>query len=75
MPAGFGEVALRYEPLEVDQAAAHYHQALALAEELVLHPLQDVLPPGARHSLCQTGQRQQAQAALSATIGLYVPWR
>ena len=48
-----GQVALRHEPLDVDQAAAHYHQALALAEELGLRPLQDVLPPGARHSLCQ----------------------
>src|SRR5262249_28597845 len=35
-----GEIAVRYEPPDVAQAAAHYHQALTLAEELGMRPLQ-----------------------------------
>jgi tetratricopeptide (TPR) repeat protein len=66
-----GEVALRHEPLDVDQAAAHYHQALALAEELGLRPLQAHCHLGLGTLYAKTGQRQQAQAALSAAIGLY----
>ena len=35
-----GEIAARREPPEVEQAEAHYRQALALAEELGMRPLQ-----------------------------------
>ena len=35
-----GDVAIRHEPPDIDQATAHYHQAFALAEELGLRPLQ-----------------------------------
>ena len=35
-----GEIAARREPPEIDQAEAHYRHALALAEELGMHPLQ-----------------------------------
>src|SRR4029434_6831893 len=35
-----GEVARHREPPDVDQATVHYRQALALAEELGLRPLQ-----------------------------------
>jgi tetratricopeptide (TPR) repeat protein len=66
-----GEVARHREPPEVDQAATHYHQALALAEELGLRPLQAHCHLGLGTLYAQTGQRQQAQAALSAAIDLY----
>ena len=35
-----GEIAAQRDPPEVDAAAAHYHQALTLAEELGMRPLQ-----------------------------------
>ena len=35
-----GEVARRREPPDIDQAATHYHQALTLAEEVGMRPLQ-----------------------------------
>ena len=35
-----GDIAAQRDPPEVDQAAAHYRQALALAEELGMRPLQ-----------------------------------
>ena len=35
-----GDVAMRRDPPDVEQAAAHYRQALALAEELGMRPLQ-----------------------------------
>jgi tetratricopeptide (TPR) repeat protein len=66
-----GDVAMRHEPLDVDQAAAHYHQALALAEELGMRPLQAHCHLGLGTLYARTGQRQQAQAALSAAIDLY----
>ena len=66
-----GEVAMHREPLEVDQAAAYYHQALALAEELGMRPLQAHCHLGLGTLYARTGQRQQAQATLAAAIGLY----
>ena len=59
------------EALDVDQAAAHYRQALALAEELAMRPLQAHCHLGLGTLYARTGQRQQAQAALSAAIDLY----
>src|SRR5262249_310051 len=35
-----GEITVRREPLEVEEAAAHYQQALTLAERLGMRPLQ-----------------------------------
>ena len=66
-----GDVAMRREPPDVDQAAAHYRQALALAEELGMRPLQAHCHLGLGTLYARTGQRQQAQAALSAAIDLY----
>src|SRR5205823_6914319 len=34
-----GEIMARREPVELEEAAAHYQQALALAEELGMRPL------------------------------------
>ena len=66
-----GEVARRRDPPDIDQAIAHYRQALALAEELGLRPLQAHCHLGLGTLYARTGQRQQAQAALSAAIDLY----
>ena len=48
-----GEVARRREPPDVDQAAAHYRQALALAEELGMRPLQAHCHLRPRHAVRQ----------------------
>ena len=66
-----GEIAARREPPEIEQAEAHYRQALALAEELGMRPLHGPLPPRPGHAVCQTGQREQARTALTAAIELY----
>ena len=66
-----GDVAAHREPPDVDQAAAHYRQALALAEEVGMRPLQAQCHLGLGTLYAQTGQRQQAHAALSAAIDLY----
>jgi hypothetical protein len=66
-----GEVAMRRDPPDIDQATAHYRQALALAEELGMRPLQAHCHLSLGTLYATTGQRQQAHAALSAAIGLY----
>jgi tetratricopeptide (TPR) repeat protein len=66
-----GEVAMRRNPPDVDQAAAHYHQALALAEEVGMRPLQAHCHLGLGTLYASTGQRQQARAALSTAVEMY----
>ena len=59
------------DPPEVEQAAAHYRQALALAEELGMRPLQAHCHLGLGTLYATTGQPEQARAELSAAIELY----
>jgi hypothetical protein len=66
-----GKVARRRKPLEIDQATAHYHHALVLAEEVGMRPLQAHCHRGLGTLYTQTGQRQKARAELSAAMGLY----
>ena len=66
-----GEVAMRREPPDVDQATAHYRQALAQAEELGMRPLQAHCHLGLGTLYARTGQQEQARAELSAAIDLY----
>jgi tetratricopeptide (TPR) repeat protein len=66
-----GDVAMRCEPPDLDQAAGHYRQALALAEELGMRPLQAHCHLGLGTLYAKTGEREQARAALSAAIDLY----
>ena len=66
-----GVVHAHADPPDVAQAEAHYQQALALAEELGMRPLHGPLPPRPGHAVRQTGQREQARAALSTAIDLY----
>jgi class 3 adenylate cyclase/tetratricopeptide (TPR) repeat protein len=60
-----GEIAARRDPLQVELAAAHYQQALALAEELGMQPLQAHCHRDLGTLYAATGQQEQARAELS----------
>jgi tetratricopeptide (TPR) repeat protein len=66
-----GEIAAHRTPPDIDQAAAHYHQALALAEELGMRPLPAHCHRGLGRLYAAIGQREQARTELSAAIELY----
>jgi tetratricopeptide (TPR) repeat protein len=66
-----GDIAAHRQPPEVDPAETHYRQALALAEELGMRPLQAHCHLGLGTLYTQAGQREQACAALTAAIDLY----
>jgi len=66
-----GESHARREPPEVEAAETHYHQALALAEELGMRPLQAHCHLGLGTLYTRTGQQEQAHAELSTAIALY----
>jgi class 3 adenylate cyclase len=66
-----GEIAARREPPESDQAEAHYCQALALAEELGMRPLQAHCHCDLGTLYATRGQQGQACAALATAIDLY----
>jgi class 3 adenylate cyclase/tetratricopeptide (TPR) repeat protein len=66
-----GESTARQAFPEVEPAAGHYRQALALAETLGMRPLQAHCHRGLGTLYATTGQRQQARAALSAALALY----
>jgi class 3 adenylate cyclase/tetratricopeptide (TPR) repeat protein len=65
------EIAARREPPQVEPAAAHYRQALALAEELGRRPLQAHCHRSLGTLYAMTGHREQARTALSTAIALY----
>src|SRR5262249_22522992 len=58
-------------PPDVAQAEAHYRQALALADELGMRPLQAHCHRGLGTLYATTGQREQARTALSTALALY----
>jgi tetratricopeptide (TPR) repeat protein len=66
-----GECHARREPSEVEPAAILYRQALALAEELGMRPLQAHCHHELGRLYAQTGHGEPARAALSAAITLY----
>jgi len=66
-----GEFTAHREPQDVDEAAIHYRQALALAEELGMRPLQAHCHRGLGTLYAATSQREQARSALAAAIALY----
>ena len=66
-----GEIHARHDPPEVEPAATHYRQALALAEELGMRPLQAHCHLGLGTLYTRTGQREPARAELSMAAGLY----
>ena len=66
-----GEIATHRDPPEVEEADASYRQALALAEELGMRPLQAHCHRGLGTLYAATGQQDQARPALVAAIALY----
>jgi tetratricopeptide (TPR) repeat protein len=66
-----GEIAAHWEPPQAAQAEAHYQQALALAEELGMRPLQAHCHRGIGTLCSQTGRAALARTALSSAIELY----
>jgi class 3 adenylate cyclase len=66
-----GDIAARREPPESVPAEAHYRQALVLAEELGMRPLQAHCHLGLGPLYAKIDQREQARAELPAAIDLY----
>jgi tetratricopeptide (TPR) repeat protein len=66
-----GESTARQASPEVEPAAGHYRQALALAEELGMRPLQAHCHLGLGMLYTNTRQQEQARSALSTAIELY----
>ena len=66
-----GEIAMRRDPSDVALAKAHYQQALALAEELGMRPLQAHCHSGLGTLYAKTGQQEQARVELTAAIEMY----
>jgi len=66
-----GDIAAHRAPPDVDQAAAHYRQALALAETLGMRPLQAHCHHGLGMLYATAGQQEQARPALTTAIELY----
>jgi tetratricopeptide (TPR) repeat protein len=66
-----GEVAARRDPLESEPAETHYRQALPLAEELGMRPLQAHCHRGLGSLYARIGRRAEARAELSTAIDLY----
>jgi class 3 adenylate cyclase/tetratricopeptide (TPR) repeat protein len=66
-----GDIATRRDPPEVEQGDASYRQALALAEELGMRPLQAHCHRGLGTLYAATGQREQARAELATATAMY----
>jgi class 3 adenylate cyclase/tetratricopeptide (TPR) repeat protein len=66
-----GVVLAHASPPDIEQAEAHYRQALTLAEALGMRPLQAHCHLGLGRLYHQTGRGEEARAALTAAIDLY----
>jgi class 3 adenylate cyclase/tetratricopeptide (TPR) repeat protein len=66
-----GDIATHRDPPDIAQAEAHYCQALALAEELGMRPLQAHCHRGLGTLYARMGRSEQARSALSAALDLY----
>ena len=66
-----GDVTTHRDPPHIAQAEAHYSQALALAKELGMRPLQAHCHLGLGTLYRHTKQMDQARAELSAAIEMY----
>jgi class 3 adenylate cyclase/tetratricopeptide (TPR) repeat protein len=66
-----GVVQTHADPPAVAPAAAHYQQALALAEELGMRPLQAHCHRGLGTLYVTIGQQEQARVALSTAVEMY----
>jgi tetratricopeptide (TPR) repeat protein len=66
-----GDIAGRRKPPDLEQAEAHYQQALALADELGMRPLLAHCHLGLGTLYLKIGRPEQARIALSTAIELY----
>jgi tetratricopeptide (TPR) repeat protein len=66
-----GDIAAHRGPPETEQADAHYRQALALAEELSMRPLQAHCHRGLGTLYLKLGRAEQARAELSTAFEMY----
>jgi len=66
-----GEVAAQRHPPQGEQAAAHYRQALTLAQELGMRPLVAHCHRGLGILYTKTGQQEQARTELSTALTMY----
>ena len=66
-----GEIAAQRRPPDAEQAEVHYRQALALAEELGMRPLQAHCHADLGTLYTTTGRWEQAHTELAAAIALY----
>jgi class 3 adenylate cyclase/tetratricopeptide (TPR) repeat protein len=66
-----GEIHAQLDPPEVELAEAYYHDALGLANELEMRPLQAHCRHGLGTLYLKMGQQAQARAELSAAIEFY----
>jgi tetratricopeptide (TPR) repeat protein len=66
-----GDIAARRDPLEAEQAEAYYRQALALADELGMRPLQAHCHRGLGMFYREIRRPAQARAELLAALTLY----
>jgi tetratricopeptide (TPR) repeat protein len=66
-----GEIAVHQKPPEVEQAEAHYREALALAEELGMRPLKAHCHRSFGMLYSQTSHSEHARAELFTAIEMY----
>ena len=66
-----GDIATHRDPPEVEEAEAHYRQALALTDALGMRPLRAHCHRSLGTLYAATGQREQARTELNAAIELY----
>ena len=66
-----GEIAAHRASPDIVEAAAHYRQARALAEELGMRPLQAHCHRGLGTLSIKTGRQEQARTELSTAIEMY----
>ena len=66
-----GDLAGQNDPSKVEEAVDHYRQALGLADELGMQPLQAHCHNGLGTLYSQIGQVEQADAELSMAVRLY----
>ena len=66
-----GALALHRDPADMVQAQDYYQQALAMARELKMRPLEAHCHLGLGHVYMQTNRVEQARAEVSAAIQLY----
>jgi tetratricopeptide (TPR) repeat protein len=67
----FGDIATHRDRSAVEEAEASYHQALVLAKELGMRPLQAHCHRGLGILYSQTGQAEQARSELTTAIEMY----